>query len=156
MFGKNSEDSIEVNKIVQPRICKVITPNHSGVGYRYDQNYVVTSFHLVGSILPVKYSSNNEGWLTLLFVHDYIDAEHRLTSLAYRLQSPEDISVDIDEECIYQEQSDAKLSAFAEVAVSQKFPELNDVLLQSCKNQFFDFIQENFWERDIRLTCNGV
>ncbi len=84
---------VTVNKQIQPKFCKVSSLYGEGTGYiiDHDQGVVVSSFHLIGAIKPLKITSLEEfkslEICSVLYACGYIDYELRLTKDAMALES---------------------------------------------------------------------
>ena len=88
----------EVNKRIQLKFCKVISDYGEGTGYIIDdeKGRVLSSFHLVGAIKPLKFTGSqirdNNYVKTALCTVGYLDSEMRLTKNALKVNSEEEIT----------------------------------------------------------------
>lgn len=90
---------VEINRLIEPKFCKVVTDYGKGTGFFIDdeKGILLTSFHLFGAVQPSRVISLSDIfsiklWLTLL-VNEYIDSENKPTEKSRQLVSSNDIDL---------------------------------------------------------------
>lgn len=101
MSNETVLSDVAVNKLIQPKFCKIITEYGEGTGYIADDatGKIVSSFHLVGAIKPVAFPIQTEIDLKLICIllnMGYLDSELRLTEHALALESVDEFKKQLD------------------------------------------------------------
>ena len=161
MESSNKELSpVEVNKKIQSKFCKVITPYGEGTGYFVDdeKGLLLTSFHLVGQIKPIQYKIENDNdfkIITILSKKGYLDSQFRVESkISFEMLSKINLELDF---IIQSPQITFHMYNLFNILVTpeQAFKISNDVKIQEKvfelfeKKTYFDIKSDS----DLKIIC---